>query len=55
MRNLREPSFEALLLLQVGQNAYWGGNSQQETESAVQAGMTAAAQAWWEQGVTRQG
>ena len=34
---------------QVGQNAYWGGNSQQEAEAAVQAGMTKAAQAWYDE------
>jgi len=33
----------------VGQNAYWGGNSQQEAEAAVQAGMTKAAQAWYDE------
>ena len=34
---------------QVGQNAYWGGNSQQEAATAVQAGMTKAAQAWYDE------
>lgn len=33
----------------VGQNAYWGGNSQQETETQVQGGMTKAAQSWYDE------
>ena len=33
----------------VGQNAYEGGNSQQQDEAAVQAGMTTAAQAWYDE------
>jgi len=33
----------------VGQNAYWGGNSQQQDEAAVQAGMTTAAQKWYDE------
>jgi len=33
----------------VGQNAYWGGNSQQEAVTVVQAGMTKAAQAWYDE------
>ena len=33
----------------VGQNAYWGGNSQQQDEAAVQGGMTNAAQNWYDE------
>merc|ERR1711971_120637 len=33
----------------VGQNAYWGGNSQQQDEAAVQAGMTTAAMKWYDE------
>jgi len=33
----------------VGQNAYWGGSSVESDESTVQAGMTDAAQAWYDE------
>ena len=33
----------------VGQNAYWGGNSQQQDEAAVQSGMINAAQKWYDE------
>jgi len=33
----------------VGQNAYWGANSVEEAESAVQAGLTKAAQSWYDE------
>ena len=38
----------------VGQNAYWGGNSQEQDETAVQGGMTKAAKSWYDE-VTKPG
>ena len=33
----------------VGQNAYWGANSVQETNDQVQAGVNKATQAWYDE------
>ena len=33
----------------VGQNAYWGGSSQQQDEAALQGGMASSAQSWYDE------
>ena len=47
--NIRELIFKQEKIgnfIQVGQNVYWGANSQKETENQVQGGVTKAAQVW---------